>query len=90
MIETRLERVFSVLREHEVRYLLMGGQACVIYGAAEFSKDIDFVILADPPNLERVEAAMASLEAEIRLCSISDSQSISVAKLKDLQDCGSI
>ena len=43
----------------------MGGQACVIYGAAEFSKDIDFVILADPPNLARVQTAMAALEAEI-------------------------
>lgn len=65
MIETRLQRVFNILLEHEVRYLLMGGQACVIYGAVEFSKDIDFVILADPPNLARVQTAMAALEAEI-------------------------
>jgi hypothetical protein len=30
-----------------VRALFMGGQACVFYGAAEFSRDIDFAILAD-------------------------------------------
>jgi hypothetical protein len=28
----------------------MGGQACVFYGAAEFSRDTDFVILAQRMN----------------------------------------
>ena len=28
----------------------MGGQACVFYGAAQFSKDIDFLILAEEDN----------------------------------------
>jgi hypothetical protein len=27
------------MRAHHVRALLMGGQACVFYGAAEFSRD---------------------------------------------------
>jgi hypothetical protein len=31
----------------------MGGQACVFYGAAEFSRDSDFAIVADPENLAR-------------------------------------
>jgi hypothetical protein len=26
----------------------MGGQACVLYGAAEFSRDTDLAILANP------------------------------------------
>jgi hypothetical protein len=29
---------------HQVQCLLMGGQACVFYGAAEFSRDSDFAI----------------------------------------------
>ena len=29
------------MRAHRVRALLMGGQACVFYGAAEFSRDTD-------------------------------------------------
>jgi hypothetical protein len=33
------------MRKNGVRYLLMGGQACVFYGAAEFSRDLDLVIL---------------------------------------------
>ena len=31
--------------------LLMGGQACVLYGAAEFSRDTDLAILASSENL---------------------------------------
>jgi hypothetical protein len=36
----------------------------VFYGAAEFSRDTDFVILAQRTNLARLKAALADLEAE--------------------------
>ncbi len=49
---------------HRVRALLMGGQACVFYGAAEFSRDTDLLILADAANLARLEAALRDLQAE--------------------------
>jgi hypothetical protein len=42
----------------------MGGQACVFYGAAEFSRDTDFAILADAENLARLGKALAELQAE--------------------------
>jgi hypothetical protein len=38
------------MEAHQVRVLLMGGQACVFYGAAEFSRDIDFAILTGAEN----------------------------------------
>ncbi len=43
--------------------LLMGGQACVFYGAAQFSKDIDFLILAEDENFEGLHAALGELKA---------------------------
>ena len=43
----------------------MGGQACVLYGGAEFSRDTDLAILAEPENLERLQAAMNELMAEV-------------------------
>lgn len=49
---------------HEVRHLLMGGQACVFYGAAEFSRDCDIVVVADNENLMRLNSALAELQAE--------------------------
>jgi hypothetical protein len=52
------------MRKNGVRSLLMGGQACVIYGAAEFSRDTDLAILSDPDNLSRLGEALADLQAE--------------------------
>jgi hypothetical protein len=43
----------------------MGGQACVLYGAAEFSRDTDLVILADAMNLTKLRRALAELQAEV-------------------------
>jgi hypothetical protein len=43
----------------------MGGQACVFYGAAEFSRDTDLAILADATNLSRLRAALADLQADL-------------------------
>jgi hypothetical protein len=42
----------------------MGGQACVFYGAAQFSRDTDFAILADAANATRLRRALADLRAK--------------------------
>lgn len=49
---------------HQVLALLMGGQACVFYGAAEFSRDTDLLLLSDAGNLERLRHALQELQAE--------------------------
>jgi len=41
----------------------MGGQACVLYGAAEFSRDTDLAILASPDNLDAFRTALDELQA---------------------------
>ena len=51
------------MRKNGVRYLLMGGQACVFYGAAEFSRDLDLVVLRDDANLDCLRSALAELDA---------------------------
>ena len=48
------------MREHQVQCLLMGGQACVLYGAAEFSRDTDLAILASEENAERLAKPRSS------------------------------
>src|SRR5437868_8493920 len=42
----------------------MGGQACILYGAAEFSRDVDVAILASERNIQRLRAALRELQAE--------------------------
>lgn len=43
----------------------MGGQACVVYGASEFSRDIDIAIYSEPENLERLKTALSALNAHV-------------------------
>lgn len=64
MIPNPILKVLSTISSQGVRHLLMGGQACVFYGAAEFSRDCDIVIVSDDDNLARLNAALALLEAE--------------------------
>jgi hypothetical protein len=59
-----IPRVLSTFRRHRVRALLMGGQACILYGAAEFTRDIDLAVAVSAGNLGRLHDALAALEAE--------------------------
>ena len=64
MIPNPIHKVLSTLRLHRVQFLLMGGQACVFYGAAEFSRDTDIVILAESKNLKKLSRALNELQAK--------------------------
>jgi hypothetical protein len=64
LIPNPIRKVLSSIENHHVRALLMGGQACVLYGAAEFSRDVDLAILADSSNLNRLRKALSDLHAE--------------------------
>lgn len=64
MIPSRIRKVLSTMAVCQVRALLMGGQACVFYGAAEFSRDTDLLILADAGNLQCLEGALRQLQAD--------------------------
>lgn len=43
----------------------MGGQTCVFYGAAEFSRDIDFAFHYNAGNLAKLRAALDELAAKV-------------------------
>lgn len=62
-IQNPIQKVLSTLFAHRVRALLIGGQACVFYGAAEFSRDTDLTLLASDDNLALLRAALRDLHA---------------------------
>ena len=64
MIRNPILKVLSVMHSHRVQALLMGGQACIFYGAAEFSRDIDILLLAEPGSLNLLLRALRELQAE--------------------------
>ena len=51
---------------HRVQALLMGGQACVFYCAAEFSRDTDLLILANAGNSQRLGATLVKSRVNTR------------------------
>jgi len=67
VIPTQILRVLSTIRTYDVRALLMGGQACVLYGAAEYSRDLDLAVLATPEalNHDDMDVSLAAEQARI-------------------------
>jgi len=63
--QSPIRKALSSIRQSGARTLLMGEQACVFYGAAEFSRDLDLLILADAANLASLMRALDALEAEV-------------------------
>lgn len=64
MILNPILKVLSTFQRHRVRALLIGGQACIVHGAAEFSRDSDFIVLVSTENLRRLRRALKELQAE--------------------------
>ncbi len=64
MTRNPIPKVLSIFFRHRVKALLIGGQACILYGAAEFSRDIDLSVLISTENLEALRKVLRELEAE--------------------------
>ncbi len=64
MIQSPIHKALLTFQRCDLRYLLMGGQACILYGGAEFSRDIDITISTEPEGLTAFREALAELKAE--------------------------
>jgi hypothetical protein len=62
--QNRIARALSSIQRKQLRALLMGGQACVFYGAAEFSRDIDLALGLAPDDLRLFQETLDELQAE--------------------------
>jgi hypothetical protein len=65
LIPSPITSSLAALEARSVPCLVMGGQACVLYGSAEFSRDLDLVIAAHGDALERLHAALTDLQAQV-------------------------
>ncbi|HEY2290168.1 MAG TPA: hypothetical protein VGM86_05635 [Thermoanaerobaculia bacterium] len=65
LIPSPIRKALSTIRGHQVAHLLMGGQACVLYGAAEFSRDLDLALLPDPAKVPQQRRRLRSSFHEI-------------------------
>jgi len=54
----RLKGVFESFQQHEVRYVVIGGIAAVLYGVPRATFDLDILVEATPENSRRLLAAL--------------------------------
>ncbi|MEW6741257.1 MAG: hypothetical protein AB1486_00740 [Planctomycetota bacterium] len=60
-----MRSLFRSFERHDLEYLLISGQASVLYGAATFSEDIDLWIRPTPRNTRRLLESLAACRARI-------------------------
>ena len=58
--------IVRTLREHHVRFVLIGGIAARLRGAPLLTEDVDITPDREPDNLDRLSDALADLEARLR------------------------
>lgn len=58
--------LLAALHEEGVRFVLIGGMAAVLHGDVGVTVDIDIAPARDAANLERLAAALRSLNARVR------------------------
>jgi hypothetical protein len=59
------ERILRALAEHGVEYVLIGGLAVQTHGHVRTTNDADLIPAPEPANLERLAAALRSLDARV-------------------------
>ncbi|HEV3026846.1 MAG TPA: hypothetical protein VG457_04695 [Planctomycetota bacterium] len=57
--------LFHAFERERVRFLLVGGQAAILYGAAHFTQDLDLWIRPDPRNLRAFLRGLAQSRARV-------------------------
>jgi hypothetical protein len=67
MAELEPHEIFAVLDLHDVRYVVIGGIAAILYGAPHVTTDIDIVPEQGRDNLGRLSRALKELHARVRV-----------------------
>jgi len=58
--------VLAALERHKVKYIVIGGQAVVAYGASQFTRDADLWVNPTKTNLDRLRKALKELKTTLR------------------------
>lgn len=64
--------VLDTFERHGVRYILIGGQAGIVWGSPLLTEDFDAVYARDRENLDRVVDALRELRARLRVPGVDD------------------
>ena len=62
--------MLAALHDAGVQFVLIGGMAAVLYGDVGVTVDLDVVPARTPDNLDRLAAALRSLDARVRVADV--------------------
>ena len=57
-----LLRICSLLNEERARYLIVGGQACILHGIVRTTEDVDILIEPSEENCRKVLSALSRMQ----------------------------
>jgi ABC-type nitrate/sulfonate/bicarbonate transport system substrate-binding protein len=70
----RLKGVFASFQKHDVKYLVIGGIASILYGVPRVTFDLDLFIEATPANAQKFLTAL--VEAEMRTATLTTAEEL--------------
>ena len=80
----RLQDVFRSFQQHDVKYLVIGGIASILYGVPRATFDLDILIEASPENARRLLDAL--LEAGLGTASLTNVDDILANEITIFKD----
>lgn len=61
MVKTRIAKVCDLLNKNKVRYVVVGGEACVLHGLSRTTLDVDIFIDKEIGNIEKCLNSLRNL-----------------------------
>ena len=72
MLEKLLENIAEAMETNEIPYMIIGGQAVLVYGEPRLTKDIDITLGLGPEFLERLRQIIENLGLKILVKEVED------------------
>jgi predicted nucleotidyltransferase len=90
MMEPSFEKLLALLAESEVRFVVVGGIAVTLHGYVRLTEDVDLLVAADTPNLERLLEALKhfgeGFAAELATTDFDDSEG-AIRVVEETESC---
>jgi len=83
-----VDRLLTTLDRYEVDFLLVGGVAAIAYGSRRPTADLDCVARRSSGNLDRLAAALRSLNARLRVRGLTDEEAARLPTRIDKETMG--
>ncbi|MBP7960746.1 MAG: hypothetical protein KA003_02180 [Caldilineaceae bacterium] len=80
----QLQGVFSSFHDHDVRYVIIGGIAAILYGVPRATFDLDILIEATPENAQRLLDAL--LDAGLGTASLTTVEALLAHEITIFRD----